>query len=326
MTIARFLESTPSISGDAYELAHRMSCPSRLSAKSILIDEIAMVSSTDFIALDLALKRHMHSSKPFGGLRVIMIGDIFQLPPSNGGRSFLETSSFEDLLPSVTIFNLSTQFRQLSADEDAEVFALFARECRSGKLSAESEGMLLYYFNNRMPNDSILRLCATKAAAQKWNDKMMGRTSGEPMGALNLKLGVPVIVTKNIYRKDRSLVRSTSTTNGIVAANGARGEITSCSESEYTVQFKTGESITLLAIASCPLQLAWACTIHRAQGQTYDEVVVLGEDIFEAGQAYVAISRVRTLAGLFTHRLMPFHFEIKQQEAIAKFIRGHGLL
>lgn len=325
MTIARFLEAKISLPNDAGALAKNMSCPKNISTKTLLIDEVTMVSSTDFVAIDLAMQKHMHTTKPFGGLRVILIGDLFQLPPANGGRSFIETSSFELLMQSTDVFNLTTQFRQSSDDEDAEAFAKFIRECRCGNLSAESEGMLHYYFNARTPGDDVLRLCATREYAKKWNDKMLSKLDGEPVGPLMMKPGAPVIITRNLYKSDKAIKRYSGTKNLLVASNGSRGKLVDCTDAEFCVQLESGVSITLSASKKSPLQLAWACTIHKAQGQTYDKVVVVGDGIFEAGQAYVAVSRVTSLAGLYTYRLLPSYFGIERPQSIITFVNENKL-
>jgi len=244
------------------------------------------VTATDFIALDLAMQRHMKSAKVFGGLRVILIGDLCQLPPANGGRSFIKTDSFERLVSQMDVFNLSTQFRQSAADEDAEVFSKFMLDCRQGKLSPESEGLLLYFFNNRSPDDKVLRLCATREYAEKWNAKMLKKLDGELMGPLELKIGAPVMFTRNIYGKDKSLMTKYNA-GDLLVSNGSRGTLVGCTDSEYVVDVQNlpfAGHISLKATKRCPLRLAWACTIHRAQGQTLDKVVVVGDGIFEAGQ------------------------------------------
>ena len=73
-------------------------------------------------------------------------------------------------------------------------------------------------------------------------------------------------------------------------------------------------------VVPVPVELAYGITIHRAQGQTYDRVAVVGTNIFAPGQAYTAISRCRTLAGLYCIDVIPDHYEIPWPPEISAFV------
>ena len=83
--------------------------------------------------------------------------------------------------------------------------------------------------------------------------------------------------------------------------------------------FQTDNNTTHILAAPPPVTLAHALTIHKAQGQTYDVVVVVGTRIFLPGQAYTALSRARTLAGLYCVDLVPEHIEVPWPDNVAAF-------
>lgn len=343
MTVARFLEAKVDTLRDAGKLAAAFSVPARqLQSRKLVIDEVSMVSLTEFVALDRALRRVLQPSRPFGGLAVVLIGDVFQLQPPGSDSFFFETPAFRSLEDDgLAVIELRQNHRQNdSDDEDGIMFARFLSECRRGYLSSDSAHMLMGIFNQRLPSSSAIRLCATRKETEAINARRLSKLEGTPirLGRLTLKIGAHIIFNRNVYdAKTKKLVRPNGARGIVVGLPSETVESASDSSPAVTVISDGKEyavralpSITLLASKGpktwCyPLELAWALTIHKTQGQTLANAHVDGLYISEPGQAYVAVSRVRRMADLCARNLEPEAFEIERSPQWLDFVVKHSL-
>jgi len=306
----------------------------------LIIDEISMLDSEVLSSIDLALKTLRESNKPFGGLQVVFVGDFFQLPPvtkygEKPVRFAFDSIAWQETKPIVCY--LSEQHRQ----DDSQFLSLLA-SIRSGKKSSLIHSALNARKKQISMNNSHTRLYTHNIDVNRVNDRKLStlprkeheflmETQGpKPLvgqlqkGCLSpetlvLKIGAQVMFTKNNFE------------TGFV--NGTQGVVVKfTNEGDPVVQTKSTRRIkvlpmewtiddgvkTLATITQIPLKLAWAITVHKSQGMTLDVAVIDLSGAFEYGQGYVAISRVKSLSGLFilgyNNRSLEVHPEILLQD------------
>jgi ATP-dependent exoDNAse (exonuclease V) alpha subunit len=309
---------------------------------TLVIDEISMVRSDLMQAVDFSLRLNRDSGEPFGGVRIILVGDLAQLPPiaqgdegafledNFGGPFFFHAPCFRDA--GFTMVELHKVHRQ--ADPD---FVEVLNAVREGELTPDMAERL----NERVTGRSGLEastthvvLTATNQAASSINQARLDGLLGEPRGfsgkvegefdprlfptedPLILKTGARVMMIRNDA--------------GGRYVNGSIGEVIGFTPEGVKVHVN-GETVTVEKVtwermryaadgssgklkretvgsyAQYPLRLAWAMTIHKSQGLTLDKVFLdVSRRLFAHGQAYVALSRARTLEGLeLSHRMRP---------------------
>jgi len=283
----------------------------------LIIDEISMISDEllDKISEYLSILRKRPISKLFGGIQMIFVGDPCQLPPVNGKFCF-QASSWAELAPFRV--DLTTVVRQ----ENDPQFRDLLNRVRWGQCSPQDKKVLkarkdttfsewiqptrLYALNtlvdqvNQMEFDRLLSAtprpeCHTyltkysNPRAEKW-----AKSCAIPH-TLQMAVGAQVVVTFNVNAAE-----------GIV--NGTRGVVCGLTDTHVAITTKEGKTFPIehcnlsneddpsIIVQFMPLKLAYALTIHKAQGMTLDAVELdLGSSIFEYGQAYTALSRARDL-------------------------------
>jgi len=315
---------------------------SRAQKTSVLvIDEISMLDSTVLSCVDRALKALRESNEPFGGMQVVFVGDFFQLPPvvrygEPAAKFAFESSAWQEA--NLVACYLSEQYRQ----EDDQFLSLLA-SIRSGKKSSLVYDILHARKSQVLMGDALTRLYSHNVDVDRVNDDKLSTLPGKEYefemrshgpkalveqlkkGCLSpetliLKIGSQVMFTKNNFEM------------GFV--NGTLGEVTKFIDNgSPVVQVKSGRKIkvspmewtindgikTLATTIQIPLRLAWAITVHKSQGMTLDAAVIDLSKAFEYGQGYVAMSRVKTLSGLFlegfNERSLEVHPEILLQDS-----------
>ena len=309
---------------------------------TLVIDEISMVRSDMMQAVDASLRLNRDSAAPFGGVRMVLVGDLAQLPPIAqgeegafleevyGGPFFFHAPAFRDA--GFTLVELHEVHRQ--ADPD---FVEILNAVREGDLNAE----LAERLNERVSGRNGLEasathvvLTSTNQAASNINNARLDGITAEPRGfsakvegefdprlyptdePLILKTGARVMMIRNDpggrYVNGSIGEILGFTPDGVkVAVNGetVTVEKVSWERMRYATDPKTGQlkRETVGSYAQYPLRLAWAMTIHKAQGLTLDKVFLdVSRRLFAHGQAYVALSRARSLEGLeLSHPLRP---------------------
>ena len=296
----------------------------------LIVDEISMMSPELFELLDLIGKTIRGNDKPFGGIQLIFSGDFFQLPPINKTNSETKFCFESDLWDKT--FSKIHMLTKIYRQEDKE-FSKILNEVRIGRLRKSTLDILnsrvipyennnniipttilpktddVKYINNKEHNalPSTGKIYVIKINQPKYEDhKKLGISDYEIKQAINFieennqpiefKIGDQVICTRNI-------------SDSIV--NGSRGVIIDF-KSYPIVKFHNGieiemglfdiphENIQGLNHRKIPLEYAWALTIHKCQGMTLDLCIMdIGRNVFECGQTYVALSRVKNLEGLF---------------------------
>ncbi|XP_034950942.1 ATP-dependent DNA helicase PIF1 [Chelonus insularis] len=288
--------------------------------KYLIIDEISMVDSQLFDKIEAVARHIRKSDKPFGGIQLILCGDFFQLPPvkKNDEKSkfCFESESWEKCVH--YNFELRTVHRQKDP-----TFVQLLNNIRIGRVTDNIKNILKATAKQSIEKDGILatRLCShvrevdeinesqlnnlegiSKIYIAQDSDDSMTKTLNQQLsvpGKLILKVGAQVMLLKNININD-----------GLV--NGARGVVTKFENDIPVVQFCSGKVYhvksekwtvriangNLISRKQIPLKLAWAFSIHKSQGLTLDCVEMNLSKVFDAGQAYVALSRAQSLETL----------------------------
>lgn len=307
----------------------------------LVIDEVSMVRSDLLDTMDYVLRHFRHRyDQPFGGVQVLMIGDLYQLSPVVNERDwmlmreyyrgpyFFQSLVFREIQP--LYIELDHVFRQQD-----EQFVRVLNEVRTNTLSEESRALLntRYQPDWKQQEDEPfhITLSTHNHKVDTMNEREMAKLSGNeyifrarikgtfpetmyPMDTeLRLKVGARVMFLKNdthpekeYYNGKLGVVSHLSKDRIVVESedeNGKTERILVHEEEWVNTRYVTdngGEIVpeTAGTFTHIPLRPAWAVTIHKAQGLTFDHVVIDAEDAFAAGQVYVALSRCRTLEGM----------------------------
>ncbi len=303
---------------------------------TLVIDEVSMVNADLMDAIDRSLRQaRQRKAEPFGGVQLVLFGDPFQLAPVPGDadeRAYFQHNyrsmwffdakvwAEADLL----IYELSTIHRQRE-----EEFKRMLDAVRRGEVTEEIAGRLNEVGARPAPEDGAITLATRNDTVSRINSAALARLSGmakvsnaEIEGdfggrtfpadeVLELKVGARVMFLKN--DPDQRWVNGTIgvvkkiTRTVFVEVDGQDHEVDPTIWEKYKYSYSAAtRKLTREVVAEFrqfPLRLAWAVTIHKSQGKTYDQVVIdLGQRSFAPGQTYVALSRVTTLSGLYLTR------------------------
>jgi ATP-dependent DNA helicase PIF1 len=296
------------------------------STHTLIIDEISMMSDELFEKLDdLGRKLRWKPDVPFGGLQIICLGDFYQLPPINTKFVF-ESLRWEENID--TIVMLDTIYRQKDP-----VFQKILNEIRIGEVSDETDKILktrldldfskeviqpTKIFTRREMVDSVNKECLANLTGETYTYKATtkGKLSSDAIKNAVKKLDSNAQYVEELQLKNGAqvmLITNLDQESGLV--NGKVGIVKECRPSYVLVQFKGQEHSTEIKYAEwkvdgyenvsrnqIPLILAYAITTHKSQGATLESAYIdIGRSVFEYGQAYVALSRVKSLEALYLH-------------------------
>ena len=325
----------------------------------LIIDEVSMVRADLLDAIDESLRTNTgKTGVPFGGKTVLLIGDMHQLPPviSGGEEARLFEEVYESPyffsayclqgLPLVTR-TLTQSFRQ--ADEE---FVAILNDLRVGANLESTVKELNNCVNETLDEDeSMLILTAVNARARRFNEQQLDSLSGDAWSYageidgewrdtagqlpspsdLRLKRNAQVMFTKNGFNWvngtiGRIVDLDDTTIEVELLSEPQRGSIVVV-ERESWERYRYNWDADKLRVKAevigtytqFPFILAWAVTVHKAQGLTLDRIRIdLGRGMFAPGQAYVALSRCRTLDGISFNRPLSIA-DIKCDPAIQTF-------
>ncbi|MFT6716129.1 MAG: hypothetical protein ACJA0Q_000758 [Saprospiraceae bacterium] len=304
----------------------------------LIIDEVSMLRSDLLDAIDFVLRfTRKKSNLAFGGVQVLFIGDLLQLPPvvKNGEwnylKSYYSSSFFFDAVvirdnPPVYI-ELDKVYRQQD-----EKFIHLLNNFREDKVSKEDITLLNEHFQADFSSgvdDEFIMLTTHNRKADDLNMTKLKEISGETFKYkawvdgdfkessyplpydLEFKVGAQIMFVKNDPSGDQQFY------------NGKIGKIVSLSDNEIEVGFKDTQETVIVekyqwenikyqldpatndimesvkgTFTTYPIKLAWAITVHKSQGLSFDKAVLDLEGAFASGQVYVALSRLRSLDGL----------------------------
>lgn len=302
----------------------------------IIIDEISMVRSDQIDLLDRILRHVRDNGHPFGNVQMVFIGDLFQLPPvlRNEDLQLYREFYTSPFFFSATVFNscqlVQIEFQQIYRQSDSE-FIQILDQIRNDAITDEVLSLLntrQLSISSNKPDDSIT-IASHNATAQAVNVERFnalagpeytfyGTTTGDfkdsmlPIDPiLKLKKGAQVMFIKNDTGETRRYFNgkvgkiSHITQDEIRVVFSDKVELTVERCTWYAYDYSTSvdkNSMTLVPVGTFvhyPIKLAWAITIHKSQGLTFEHAVIDAANSFEAGQVYVALSRIRSLKGLF---------------------------
>lgn len=327
---------------------------------TLVIDEVSMVNADLMDAIDRALRQaRARRHDPFGGVQVIMFGDPYQLPPVPP-RDTDERAYFADTYRSPWFFDAKVWAgAELSIIELSEIhrqsddrFKRLLNGIRHGVVTAEMADELNEAGSRPAPADGVITLATTNAIVNKINQSRLAALTGQSLRAeaditgdfrhntfpaeevLELKIGAQVMFLRNDTdgRWVNGTLGTVTRVAGTVWVEVDQGggleefEVEPATWERYKYRYnavtKTLTKDVVAEFEQFPLRLAWAVTIHKAQGQTYEAAVIdLGPRAFSAGQTYVALSRITTLDGLYLARpLRPS--DIIVDDDVARFMRG----
>ncbi|PCI29963.1 helicase [Candidatus Wolfebacteria bacterium] len=287
--------------------------------KVLVIDEISMIHPRMFDALNRLAQSMKGSSKPFGGMQVVLSGDFFQLPPivRNGGETGYVDSSTAWNEMDVRVCYLEEQYRQ----DDVSLRRILD-EIRDGEVSDAT----IEKFEEMLKEKNELKKIPTRLYTHNMdvdsvNDKELDKLHGDveeyemnTRGKANLVAGLckSILAPETLRLKKDAIVMFVKNNFEAGYVNGTLGKVVSFEENMPVVKTHDGKKIyvtsekweveddgKVLAYAEqLPLRLAWAITVHKSQGMSLDAAHMDLSKSFVPGQGYVALSRVRNLEGL----------------------------
>lgn len=308
----------------------------------LVIDEISMVRADLLDAIDAVLRHFRHRNMPFGGVQVLFIGDLFQLSPVArqqewdilrsfyDGPYFFQARVFREMAP--VYIELDHVFRQ-----DNEQFVEVLNQVRNNCLTPASRTLLntRYQPSYEQTEDNYHIILSThNQKVDSINERQLEQLGGLTFSyhaavdgtfpesmfpieeTLRLKVGARVMFVKNDTSPEKRYYNGklgivTALDNETITVS-SEGETIEVKPEEWTnVRYEPGstnETVNPVVVGTfrqMPLRLAWAITIHKSQGLTFDDVVIDAVDAFASGQVYVALSRCRTLEGIILLSKIP---------------------
>lgn len=301
---------------------------------TVVIDEISMVRVDMMDAIDVLLRKARGNDIPFGDVQIVMFGDLYQLSPivadkelhkyfadNYGGYHFFNAHVWQKMKHED--YELTNVFRQ----KDDQSFLCVLDMIRRGGADEETLGVLNGRVVSSIPEDGVIILATTNAIVDHINYRRLAQInekqyeyhaeiSGKVESSwfpademLNLKKGAQVMLLKNCPEKrwvngTIATIHLLDDNQIIVDIDGMKYPVSryTWSKIRYTYNPSTRriEEEIIGSFTQFPLRLAWAITIHKSQGKTYNSVAIdMGSGAFTHGQTYVALSRCTTLGGLY---------------------------
>jgi len=343
-TIHSFFKFPPKMI-DQRELTKRKNHRFYKKLKLLIIDEISMVRADMIDCIDIFLRNNIENPKPFGGVQIVVFGDLFQLPPvvaSQFERQYLKERYGSPYFFAANVFQHDIELNMIELltvyRQTERRFINLLDNIRTRSFDYEDLEEINQRVDSEIDEDDYsITLCATNAKVNSINNeklkiiaaptyefkaKVTGQfaTSVFPSDQyLWLKEGAQVMFVKNDpegnYVNGSLGIITEIDNDKIIVSTRIRGEdkILNLDRVEWEVlkyevdpnqpeKFKTSVSGTF---TQYPIKLAWAITIHKSQGKTFDNIIIdLGRGAFDFGQTYVALSRCRTLDGISLKKMI----------------------
>ena len=318
----------------------------------LIIDEISMVRSDLLDAIDSILRRFRDRYKPFGGVQLLMIGDLQQLTPvvtpddERMLKPYYDTPYFFGSKALSEMDYVTIQLEKVYRQQD-DTFLSLLNHIREGQPTASDLTLL----NSRYkpvflpkPEEGYIRLTTHNQMANNYNETELQKLSGRAVNyqamiegtfpeysyptaeTLTLKVGAQVMFVKNdpsnehrYYNGRIGHVTLAEPTRLLVYCPGDADAIEvvplEWENARYTLNDETREIETevLGKFSQLPLRLAWAITIHKSQGLTFEHAIIDASLSFAPGQVYVALSRCKTLEGMVLASQIPPHAIINDE-------------
>lgn len=312
----------------------------------VIIDEISMLDATSLEDIDKVFRACRKKTLPFGGIQMVFVGDFYQLPPVDrtGVVSFAFTSkAWHDA--NLAICYLTKQYRQ----DDPEFLEILTA-MRNNRLEDSHIKTLDACKTKILPD---VRLFTHNIDVDKLNEKELNSIEDkehvfdmESGGntymvdilkkqclspeILRLKKGAVVMFTRNNFEKEYvngTTGKIVDFKDGMPIVETSDGRKITPDKAEWKIEDHNGH--TQAWVKQVPLKLAWAITIHKSQGMTLDRAFIDLEKVFEYGQAYVAISRMVNLDGLYltgvSKQVFRMHPDVLDQDKKFRELSGKDI-
>lgn len=302
----------------------------------LVIDEVSMVRMDIMDAIDLALRSVRRNPEPFGGVQPLFIGDLFQLAPvvkDDEGRllsKYYEGKYFFDSRVYKQMKTVHIELETIYRQQDKNFVGILNNIRQATFDRDDYDALMQHYQPNFVPDEpGFVTLTTHNAKADEMNEKELARLPGEleflnssvknefpenmypTDSVLRIKVGAQVMFIKNDTSGERLYFNGKI---GVVTAIEKGSLDVTFTETDETIKVKpeTWENVryalnkagdkleedVLGTFTQFPLRLAWAITIHKSQGLTFDKAVIDAGSSFAPGQVYVALSRCRSMDGL----------------------------
>ncbi|MGO1243320.1 MAG: helix-turn-helix domain-containing protein [Sphingobacterium sp.] len=330
----------------------------------LVIDEVSMVRADTLDAIDVILKSVRRDMRPFGGVQMLFIGDLFQLPPvvrdhewhvlrdHYSSPFFFDAKVLRENPP--VLLELNKIYRQNDGD-----FIRLLNNIRNNQCSVDDlEKLNIHYREGFSPKEGeqYITLSSHNKLADTINQEQLVELPGKLHNlkavvqdefqqssfpadeTLPLKLGAQVMFIKNDTGEDRKFfngkIGSIKELNLdrdqiVVGFTDGSEDVTVKREKWENIRYKYDkgedkiEEEVLGTFSQFPLRLAWAITIHKSQGLTFERAVIDAGTSFAAGQVYVALSRLTGLEGLVLKSKIPMH-SIRTDLQVVEFMQRMG--
>lgn len=359
----------------------------------IVIDEISMVRSDLFEMINVICQKNKGKELPFGGIPVVLVGDMFQLPPivtddatyeylkdEYGGIYFYNSHVIQNNLKDIKLFELTKSYRQANDAEYVKILDAF-RSPLDGQMKIELLDKLNSRVKSSLPNDAVY-IASSNEQVRNINTQKLEELSGsvttldasyrimkkDRSGYVDIKqsqlptdedimpIELPSAYDSKLSFKKGARVTITKSSKYWGYINGDFGTIVDYDGHSFSIRLdKNGTTIHcpnpadrykdkqindyryemsydskkrklvrvkpyIQRTTQYPIKLAYAFTIHKSQGQTYEKVILdLRSHIFAPGQLYVALSRVKSLDGLYLTKPVTYS-DIIADESIFEFL------
>ncbi len=325
----------------------------------LIVDEISMVRADILDAIDFVMRKVRRREKPFGGVQVMLIGDMHQLPPVVKEpewqilKNYYASPYFFDSLVWKQLDAAEIELKKIYRQSDARFLRLL-NNIRHQELDEDDYEELKKRYNPgfRPTEEGFILLSTHNAKANAVNEGELKKLEGRPYAYeaevtgdfpehiypcekyLQLREGAQVMFTRNdsetgmYFNGKLAVVKKIDNENITVTFQSNKEDFLLKKEVWENISYTVDQSKDKInkdvigTFTQYPLRLAWAITIHKSQGLTFDKVIIDAGNSFAAGQVYVALSRCRTLDGIVLHSLITQN-SLHGDEKITNFSEAH---
>lgn len=287
--------------------------------EEIIIDEVSMLPGVVLETAEEIARMARESDEPWGGIKIVAVGDFAQLPPVTARGTYRDWAFLHPVWQKSQFqtFCLKTPVRFVDS-----AFYSALNSIRMGGVTPQGQEMLNQRLREEKPKD-VTHLYPWRKMVQDYNQKRLEEIdqslvkipsiyAGQQKAVEQLKKQAPI--PESLELKEDSYVMLQQNDPRGRWVNGSTGWVREIGNEKITIELVNGKTVRvakaafsmvdadghiIAEVVNFPLQLAYATTIHKSQGQTFDRAVIYLKGLWEPGQAYVALSRLRSSDGLY---------------------------